>query len=321
MDPSIYPRLNGGSVRKRPLRTRIWMNKETYFLLLPGLVWFFIFAYMPMGGLILAFKSYNASLGIWKSPFIGFENYEYVFTDPAFFNAIGNTLLISSLRVVIQFPIPIILALFINEVRVRYLKRPLQTVYTFPHFLSWIIVAGIMNNVFAMDGFINGIIQALGGQPVGFLSDGDTMFILLYVTDIWKSSGWSAIIFLAAIASIDSEQYDAAMVDGASRFKQMLHITIPSILPTISVMLVLRIGTLMYAGFDQIFNMTNPVVQQKIDILDTYIYRITFERTPDFGFSTAISLMRSVVNFILIVFANYSAQRLSGSGLFATSSS
>ena len=301
----------------RSLLKRITINWETYLLLAPGIIWFFVFCYMPMGGLSLAFRTYKAKLGIWGSPWIGLLNYEFVFNDPAFFNAVGNTLKISLLRILIEFPVPILLALMLNEVRKQTLRKPLQTIYTFPNFLSWVIVAGIMNNVFEYSGLINGIITALGGQNVAYLSDPRKMFNLLFVTSIWKNAGWSSIVYLAAIASIDTEQYEAAMIDGASKLQQMIHITLPSIVSTIAVLLILQIGNIMNAGFDQIFNMSNAAVAKSIDVLDTYIYNITFNSKADFGFSAAISLMKSVINLALILLANFSSNKLTGSGLFA----
>lgn len=302
--------------KRVPLGRRILRNWETYLLLLPGLVWYFIFCYMPMGGLTLAFKSYKANLGILGSPWVGLANYEYVFNDPAFFHALSNTLIISALRILIEFPVPIILALLLGEIRRKGYQKALQTIYTFPNFLSWVVVAGIMINVFESSGLVNGLIVALGGEEVNFLSSSTSMFILLFVTNIWKSAGWSSIIYLAAIAGIDSEQYEAATIDGASRFQQMIYITLPSLLPTISVMLILQIGNMMNAGFDQIFNMSNPAVEESLDVLDTYIYRITFQASSDFSFSTAISLMKSVVNFLLVLLANFSSKRLTDNGLF-----
>ena len=286
--------------------------------MIPGIVWYVVFCYLPMGGLSLAFKTLKANLGIWQSPWVGLLNYQFVFSDPDFFNAMKNTLLISTLRLLIEFPFPIILALLLNEVRVKRYQKILQTVYTFPNFLSWIIVAGIMNNVFAYDGLINGVLASLGGGRTSFLSNGTSMFWLLFPISIWKSAGWSCIIYLCAIAGIDTSQYEAAVVDGASRSQQMIYITLPSLLPTISVLFILQVGNLMNAGFDQIFNMGNAAVSKSIDVLDTYIYNITFRSTrTDFGFSTAISLMKSLINFFLIFAANMASSRLNGNGLFS----
>ncbi len=309
--PSVAPHR-----RPIPLHRRILRNWETYVLLLPGLVWYFIFCYMPMGGLTLAFKSYKANLGILGSPWVGLSNYEYVFNDPAFFQALINTLIISAVRILVEFPVPIILALLLGEIRRKGYQKALQTIYTFPNFLSWVVVAGVMINVFESSGLVNGLIVSLGGEEVNFLSSSTSMFVLLFVTNIWKSAGWSSIIYLAAIAGIDSEQYEAATIDGASRFQQMIYITLPSLLPTISVMLILQIGNMMNAGFDQIFNLSNPAVEESLDVLDTYIYRITFQASADFSFSTAISLMKSLVNFLLVILANFSSKRLTDNGLF-----
>ncbi len=299
------------------LGARIWKNRQTYILLLPGLVWYVIFAYLPMGGLTLAFKDYKANLGILGSPWVGLQNYEFVFRDPEFYRALKNTIVISLQRLLFQFPVPIVLALLINELRMPGYKRVLQTVYTFPHFLSWVIVASVMFNVFEYEGLLNGLIKAFGGENISFLSSKTLIRPILYITESWKAAGWSAIIYMAAISGIDLEQYEAAMIDGASRFQRIIYITLPGIRSTIMVLLILAVGGIMNAGFDQIFNLTNATVREVADILDTYIYRITFQTAADFSFSTAIALFKSVVNFIMLILTDRLAKWIGGSGLFA----
>jgi putative aldouronate transport system permease protein len=269
-----------------------------------------------MSGLQLAFKQFNARLGIWGSPWVGFYNYTFVIRDPAFWRAVFNTITISLQRLVFQLPAPIILALFINELSARKYKRVLQTIFTFPNFLSWVIIAGIMFNLLETNGLINNIILALGGKQINFLTS--TMLIrpMLYITDNWKNAGWGAIIYLASIAGIETEQYESAVIDGASRFQRMIHITLPGIRDTIIIMFILSVGNMMNYGFDQIFNMGNAAVQNKIDILDWYIYRITFMGNVDFGFSTAISLLKAVVNFVFLLAANQTTRAVAKTGLF-----
>jgi putative aldouronate transport system permease protein len=293
----------------------IWKNRVIYTLLIPGVVWYIIFAYLPMGGLSLAFKTFKASLGIWRSPWAGFQNYEFVFRDAAFWRAVWKTVYINLGRLVFQFPAPVILALLINEFKMKRYKRFLQTVFTFPHFFSWIIVASIVTNVLAIDGMVNQALTVFGGKPVSFLGNRALFVPLLYLTDIWKFAGYGSIIYLAAISGIDLEQYEAAEIDGASRFQQLFHITLPNITPTIVVMFILTTGNLMTLGFDQIFNLSNAATKDVAEVLDMYIYRITFQSAADFSFSTAVSLFRSIINMGLLLAANKLAKMAGGSGL------
>jgi putative aldouronate transport system permease protein len=270
-----------------------------------------------MAGLQVAFKNFNAKLGIWGSHWVGLLNYSYIIRDPFFWRAMQNTVVISMQRICFQFPVPIILALLINELNARRYKRVLQTIYTFPNFLSWVIISGIMFNLLEANGLINNILQATGHESVGFLTSTSLIRPLLYITENWKSAGWAAIIYLASIAGIDMEQYESAVIDGASRFQRMLYITLPGIRETIIIMFILAVGNVMNAGFDQIFNLGNVAVQGKIDMLDWYIYRITFQGNMDFGFSTAVSLMKAVVNFGFLIAANQASKLITKTGLFA----
>ncbi|MDL2233928.1 ABC transporter permease subunit [Ruminococcaceae bacterium OttesenSCG-928-L11] len=313
---AVLPQNQGTfAARLKKLGSQIWKHRAVYTLLLPGLVWYFIFAYMPMGGLSLAFKSYKANLGIWASPWVGFENYRYVFRDPAFWGSIQRTLIINLGRLVFQFPAPVLIALMLNEVRVGRYKKVLQSLYTFPHFLSWVIVASIMTNLLSYDGIVNGLLGQMGSS-VNFLGNAKIFQPMLYITEIWKSSGYSAIIYLAAISGIDVDQYEAAEIDGASRMQRIFRITLPNILPTITIMFILMTGNLMSTGFDQIFNLSNAAVKEVSETLDMYIYRITFQSSSDFSFSTAVSLFRSLINMILLVLADRGSRLMGGNGLF-----
>lgn len=318
MDNSVARQKHTGGFRDKAkkLGKEIWKFRAIYALLLPGLLWYFIFAYLPMGGLSLAFKSYKANLGIWGSPWIGLGNYEYVFRDAAFWQSIWKTIYINIGRMVFQFPAPIILALIINEFRMKRYKRVLQTIYTFPHFLSWIIVASIATNVLSLDGMVNQVVMAFGGEPVSFLGNPNSFIPLLYITDIWKYAGYGSIIYLAAISGIDTDQYEAADIDGATRWQKLVHITLPSILPTIIIMFIMTTGTMMSAGFDQIFNMSNAAVKDSVEVLDMYIYRITFQSAADFSFSTAVSLFRSIVNMLFLIVSDRGSKLMGGGGLF-----
>jgi putative aldouronate transport system permease protein len=303
------------SSKWRIIAGEIWKNRVIYTLLIPGVIWYIIFAYLPMGGLSLAFKTFKANLGIWQSPWAGFQNYEFVFRDAAFWRAVWKTVYINLGRLVFQFPAPIILALLLNEFKMRRYKRLLQTIFTFPHFFSWIIVASVVTNVLAIDGLVNQAITVLGGKPVSFLGSRTLFVPLLYLTDIWKFAGYGSIIYLAAISGIDTGQYEAAEIDGATRFQQLAHVTVPNIMPTIVVMFILTTGNLMTLGFDQIFNLSNAATKDVAEVLDMYIYRITFQSAADFSFSTAVSLFRSIINMALLLTANKLAKMAGGSGL------
>lgn len=302
--------------KKRNLIRDIRKNKMTYLLLLPGLLWFAVFAYLPMGGLILAFKEYHAKLGIWGSPFIGLVNFRYLFRDPAFMASVWRTLAINFGKLVVSFPVPILLALFFNELRMPRYGKALQTIYTFPYFLSWIITSGILINLLSNSGLLNNLLAVFGIGPVNILGSEKAFIPLLYLSEIWKNSGWSAIVYIAAISGIDLEQFEAARIDGASRTQCMFRITLPSIFPTIIVMFILAAGNLMTSGFDQIFNLSNPATKNVAEVLDMYIYRVTFQGSTDFGYSTAVSLFRSIINMSLLLLADRGAKAFGGTGLF-----
>ena len=302
--------------RKKSLIKEIIKNKYIYMILIPGLLYYGIFNYAPMYGILLAFKDFRVNEGVWGSPFVGLDHYRYIFHDHEFWQAFRNTIEISLSRIVFQFPIPILLALLINEVWEGKYKRFLQTVFTFPNFLSWVIVSGIILNLLGSEGAINRVYKLFGAETQMFLADRDFFRPLLYISDIWKSSGWICIIYLASITSISPEIYEASYMDGANRFQRMWYITIPGIRPAIVLMLLLQVGNTMNAGFDQIFNMYNAAVLSVSDILDTYIYRITFQSSGDFGFSTAVGLFKSLINFALLVVFDRIAKWMGERGIF-----
>lgn len=293
-------------------------NRGKYLLVLPGFVWYIIFAYIPIFGLSLAFKTYIAKLGLFGSPWIGMANFENVFADPAFMQSIFTTLKINAGRLLFVFPFPIFLALAINEVRLGRSKKIMQSIFTFPHFLSWVIVASIMISVLGQRGMVNSSMGAIfGTKPIGFLGTPSLFLPIVYLTDIWKSAGWSAIIYMAAISGIDTEQYEAAEIDGSSRLQRMWYITLPGIKPTILVLFILAVGYLMSGGFDQIFNLSNPATIKVAETLDMYIYRITFRGSVDFSYSSAVAIFRSTINLLLLFSADRLIKRVGGSGLLA----
>lgn len=305
-----------GIAKKKVLR-EIIKNRWTYVFLIPGLVFLGIFSYYPMYGILLAFKDFEISRGIvgslWAKPL--FSNFTLMLNDQQFYDAFFNTFRMGFWYIVTGFPAPIILALLLNELRNMRFKKVLQTLYTFPNFLSWVIVGGIMVGFLSYDGLINAIIRAVGFDSVEFLTNYSMTRPILYLSSIWKSVGWGSIIYLAAIAGINPELYEASSIDGANRFHEMLHITWPGIKPTAVILLILSFASMTNMGFDQILNMVNPVVRDAAQVLDTYIYRRTFQMDPNYGFSTAVGLSKSIINFIFLLSANKIIKLLGEEGI------
>lgn len=304
-----------GRINSKSLARRMWESRYLYLLVLPGFAYFVIFRYVPMYGIQLAFKNFSSNLGITKSAWVGLENFQYLFVNNEFWYSVRNTLIISYLQILFCFPFPILLALLLNEMRLRKFKRVTQTIFTFPHFLSWVLVSGIVMNVLSMNGAVNNLINVLGGEKYQFLTDKGLFRTILVFFQLWKESGWSCILYLAAITAIDPALYEAATIDGANRWHRVRYITWPGISIIVVVTLILRIGYMMDAGFDQIINMYNPTVFEVADIIDTYIYRITFQRPTNFGVSTAVGLFKGVTNCALLLSANFITKRLGGTGI------
>jgi len=302
--------LREDTVLSEKSNSRHWVKevgRHQYFYLMvfPTLLFYLIFSYVPMYGVTLAFKDFNYSLGIMGSPWNGFNNFKEVFHNPDFINAFKNTLFISFGRLVIEFPMPIILAILLNELRNGRLKRIYQTVFTFPHFISWVVLSGIVTSLLSDQGIVNQLLGLMGMGKNSILTNNESFLALLFASNIWKEVGWSAIIYLAAIAGINPELYEAAAIDGADKFQQMKAITWPVLRVTAAVLLILAVGGIMNGGFDQIFNLYNPVVYQRSDILDTFVYRSAFTDATGFGFSTTVGLLKSVINCLLLFGANF----------------
>lgn len=297
--------------RARPLWKKIWRARWIYVMLLPAVVWMLIFDYGPMYGLLLAFKNYKAKAGILMSPWVGLAHFRRIFITPDAKRAIFNTVWISLGRLVFEFPCPIILAILVSEMRGTKLKKVYQTIFTFPHFISWVVASIILTNFLSSNGGVNVLLGTMGLGPVNFLGSKGIFIVLMFLTAIWKGVGWGSIVYMAALAGINPELYDAAKVDGANRLQRIRHITLPGIASCIAIHLILNVGGLMNAGFDQIFNMRNSVVSPAVSILDTYIYDITFGGVPNYGFSTAVGLFKAVINVILLLIANYLVGRIS----------
>ena len=308
--------LTTSGIRKKSLARRIWQARYVYLFMLPGLLVLTIFRYGSIAGIQLAFRTYKAKLGIWGSPWCGLNNFARLFRTPLALSAIGTTLEISLCRLIICYPAPILLALMMNELRLRRTSRLYQTIYTFPHFLSWVIVAGILKNLLKTNGAVNALLVSMGLERINFLGSTAFFRFILYASDIWKGAGYACILYLAGIAAIDPGLYEAAMLDGAGRFQKMWHVTLPGIRGVILITFILNISGFMNAGFDQIFNLRNAVVASSAQIIDTYVYDITFAATPNYGFSTAVGLFKSVVNCALLLVANFSIKRLTGQSIY-----
>ena len=290
--------------------TQYRRHKGLLLLVAPGLAFFLVFNYLPMFGLVLAFKEFRLSAGILGSEWSGLENFSRLFGGADFPNALRNTITISLLRLLFGFFAPIALALMLNEIRVSWYKRTVQTVTYIPYFLSWVILGGIFLMIFSQSGPANQIIQLFGVSPIEFLTDDFWFIVVVIATGIWQAAGYGAVIYLAALAGISPDLYEAAVVDGAGRWKQTLHITIPGLVPTIITLFILNLGHVLNAGFDQIYNMYNPMVYDAADIIDTYVLRRIV--LMDFGLATGAGLFKSVVGLLMVVWANSLARRLSG---------
>lgn len=302
--------------RKSSLWFSVWQARYIYLLLLPMAVWLLIFHYFPMSGLVLAFKKYKIG-SLWSGEWVGLNNFKRLFATPQAIESIKITIILSIQRIIFEFFPPIILAILLSEMRGKRLKKMYQTVFTFPHFLSWVVIAGMINNLFAINGPIDGLLQSMGAGSTNFLSDTKVFKTLIFVSANWKGMGWSSILYLATIAGIDPTLYEAAEMDGAGRLRRIWHITLSGLKPIIALKLIMTISTLLSGGFDQIFNMRNPVVSNSVLILDAYIYDITFNALPDYGFSTAVGLFKAVIGLILLLTANKLSGVISGEQMYS----
>ena len=287
----------------RRLGTKLDKSKYLIFMIIPAVVFYVIFCYFPMYGILMAFQDFIPPLGVLHSPYNGIDNFKEVFNDPNFWPVFGNTLIIGSVKIVIGFLGAVITAILLNELRMRRTKKTIQTIVTFPHFLSWIVISGFVFSLFAYHGAVNSVIEASGGQPVQFLRNKPFFFFLIFATDIWKEAGWGSIIYLATMAGIPQDQYEAADIDGASRLQKIWHITLPGIKSVAILLLIMSVGGVLSAGFDQLLNLTPRALEGKIDIIDTYIYRnyIGDVDPSQVGIGAAIGLFKSVIGFVLVI--------------------
>ena len=299
----------------RVIRKNLVKRKWVYLMLVPVLAYYIIFHYFPMYGVTMAFKNFNPMKGLLASPWIGVKHFKDFFNSYYFARLLRNTFLLSFYNLLFSFPAPIILALLLNEIRIIKFKRVTQTIVYLPHFVSVIVVCGMMVDFLTNDGMINSIIAFFGGERTSFLMELSTFRTVFVISDIWQTMGWGSIIYLAALTGIDMELYDAAKVDGASRFRQLVHITLPGILSTVIIMFILRCGQLFNVGLDKILNLYNPATYEVADVIQSFVYRRGLLEM-NFSYATAVGLFNSVINFTLLVTVNQISRKTQETSLF-----
>ena len=287
-----------------------------YLLLVPGLLFYLIFMYWPMYGLIIAFQDFNIFRGISGSPFVGFENFSQLFNSKDFFTIFTNTLSLNFYDILFGFPVPIILAIMLNELKSKYFVSSIKSMLYLPYFFSWVVVGGVLINILSPKyGFINGTLSALGMETIFFMGEKNWWVIVYVVSSIWKVAGWGTIIYIAALTGIDKQLYDAAKIDGANRWKQIIHVTFPGIKSTIAVLLILRVGRILTIGFEQPFMLSNALVIERADVLSTYIYRAGILQSQ-YSLTTAMGLFQSLIGLMMIVVADRIIKSIGEAGVF-----
>jgi len=297
--------------RKKDFARQVKKYIPFYLFVLPALVLVLIFNYLPMGGIIIAFKNYKMARGISGSEWVGLEHFKKLFGDPNFYRVLKNTLKISILTLLTTFPVTMLFTILVNEIRQMKFKKVVQTITYMPHFLSWVVVGTFVYQLLSpTSGAFNVLLMKLGilDAPVYFMADQKAFVPIYLITNLWKSTGYSIVIYLATISSIDSTLYEAVYIDGANRFQRILHVTLPAMLPTVCTMLILQIGNLISVGFDPIYNLYNDAVYQTADVISTYVYRKGMIESQ-YDFSTAVGLFQNVVSLILVLSANWIARK------------
>ena len=303
-------------ITRRKSQKSLAKYRSYYLMLIPGLIAIILFSYIPIAGNFIAFKDYKIFLGPFESPWNGIDNFMRLFKGNNFRLIFSNTLIIGLYKLIFAFPAPIILALMLNEIQNQLFKRSIQTIVYLPHFISWVVIASLTSTLLSPnDGFINMLLVQLGQKPIFFMGNPNYFRGVIVVSDIWKEIGWSAIIYLAALSGISLDMYEAAIIDGASKFQKLIYITLPSIIPTIIIMLLLRIGNIINVGFEQIFTLYNPTVYSVADIIDTYVYRVGIIDVQ-YGFATATGLFKSVIACFLVVSCNWLTKKTGQESLF-----
>ncbi len=290
-------------------------NRGIYFMLIPVILYYVIFKYASMFGNIMAFQDFRIARGFWKSNWVGLKHFKTFFEDIYFWRLVRNTMVISASTLLFNFPMAVIFALLLNEVRNLKFKKLVQTVTYMPHFISTVVICSMIISYITPSGLINSIITALGFEKVPFLTNPKYFVGVYVVSHIWQNMGWSSIIYISALSGIDAELYEAAAVDGAGRWKQTLHITIPGILPTMSIMLIMSVGSIMSVGYEKILLLYTPAIYETADVISTYVYRQGI-MGGSYSYSAAIGMFNSIVNFSLLTFANWFSKKVQGSGLF-----
>lgn len=306
--------------RRKGLSGRIkkdWTKYHTvYLMVVPVLAFYTVFCYVPMYGALIAFQDYSPAAGMMGSEWVGLKHFITFFNDPNFGRLIRNTLSISILSLIFGFPAPMIFALLINEIRQNKFKRVVQTISYIPHFISLVVICGLIKDFVARDGFITILISNLTGmEPTNLLNNPSYYYPIYILSSIWQGMGWDAIIYIAALSAVDVSLYEAATIDGAGKWKQVLHVTIPTILPTIIIMFIMRVGNLLNVGYEKTLLLYNPLTYEVADIISSSVYRMAFE-TQQWSYSTAVGLFNSAVNFILVIIVNKICDRVSGTALW-----
>lgn len=305
----------GGMSMLQKLKRDVIRNKYVYLMAIPVVAYYILFHYVPMGGLLVAFQDYNLVKGIWGSEWVGFQNFVDFFRSYEFWRLLKNTLRLSFELILFTFPAPLILALLINEVRCNPFKKLVQTVSYLPHFISLVVICGLVVNFTASDGVLNQILALFGVEPTTWLMRKELFHSIYIGSDLWQQVGWNSIVYLAAIAGIDPGLYEAATIDGAGRWQQLWNVTLPALVPTIVILLIMRIGNVMTLGHEKIILLYNPTIYETADVISSYIYRRGL-LDANYGFSTAVGLFNSVVNCILLWFANFISRRLTNNSLW-----
>ncbi|MCL2833989.1 MAG: ABC transporter permease subunit [Treponema sp.] len=294
----------------------LYRDRWLYIFLIIPIAFYVIFKYVPMYGAIIAFKDFKIGLGIVGSKWVGFAQFERLIKSPDFYKILRNTLLLNIYALVFGFPVPIILAILLNEIGSKLFKRINQSILYLPHFISWVVLAGIFIQMLSPStGIVNMILRAAGIKPVYFMASNFWWPIMFVISGIWQSSGWGSIIYLAAVSAIDPELYEAARIDGANKFRQIWHITLPGIKATIAILLILRMGSMMDIGFEQIYNLQNSAVYDVSDVISTYVYRVGI-RGAQYSYTTAIGLFQSVISLVLVVSTNKITQMMGENSLW-----
>jgi putative aldouronate transport system permease protein len=304
----------------RPILRRIYRYRTLYLFLLPAAIIVLVFSYLPMVGVIMAFEKYDLVRGMFNSPFVGLDNFKTFINDKNFWSALRNTLAINGLYILIGFPLPIALAILIFSMKDSVFKKVTQTISYMPHFVSWVVIAGIVYKLLDVNsGIVNIAIKNFGGEPIPFMRQPEYFWWITTIVAIWKELGWSTIIYLAALSGIDADQYEAAMVDGANGFQQLFYITLPGIAPTVGLMFIFTIGTLVSTNsaisFDAIYNLRNALIASRADTLDYYIYAKGVLGVK-YGLSTAAGLMLSTISLVMVLSSNAISRRIRGYGAF-----